>query len=322
MNSPQTPRSGDMRRQAIVALFVATVLWGVSFVTLRAIGLVQRGLAPGADSMLLATATVAVRYAVSALVLLAVWRGRGGFTRGEIAQGVVLGAFHGLGLLFQTDGLAHTDASVSAFLTQTYCVFLPLWVACRQRRLPDVRIAAAVVLVMAGITLLARVDWQHLRPGRGELETLLSSVFFTGQILWLEKPAYRDNRPMQITVVMVATVAVLLFPLAAVRAPDAAFLVRLFAPPPVWLLMAVLVVFSTVAASLLMNRWQRHVTATEAGLIYGSEPVYATAFALFLPEAFSRLSGIAYDNEQVTTGLFAGGALMFAAIALSQWRRA
>lgn len=298
------------------------MLWGVSFVTLRAIGLVQRGLAPSSDSMLLSTATVAVRYAAATLLLLAVWRGRGGLTRREIAQGCVLGAFHGVGLLLQTDGLAHTDASVSAFLTQTYCVFLPLWVACRRRRLPDARIAVAVVLVMAGITLLARVDWQHLRPGRGELETLLSSVFFTGQILWLEKPAYRDNRPMQITVVMVAAVAVLLFPLAAVRAPDAAFIVRLFAPPSVWLLMAVLVVFSTVAASLLMNGWQRHVTATEAGLIYGSEPVYATAFALFLPDVFSRLSGIAYGNEHVTTGLFVGGALMFAAIALSQWRRA
>ncbi len=72
------------------------------------------------------------------------------------------------GLYLQTLGLAWTDASIAAFLTQLYTLIVPLIVAVRDRRLPSRRVIVACVLVLVG-----RGDAEpgsaaafHARPGR------------------------------------------------------------------------------------------------------------------------------------------------------------
>jgi hypothetical protein len=69
----------------------------------------------------------------------------------------------------------------------------------------------------------------------------------------------------------------------------------------------------------MMNHWQRHVGATLAGLIYCIEPVFASAFALFLPGWFSEWAGVRYPNETVTLNLLLGGGLITLANVLVQW---
>jgi drug/metabolite transporter (DMT)-like permease len=78
------------------------------------------------------------------------------------------------------------------------------------------------------------------------------------------------------------------------------------------------VVFCTLIAYVMMNRWQKFVTATEAGLIYCIEPVIASVLALFLPAIFSSWAGVHYANEQLTARLFLGGGLITAANLLLQ----
>jgi hypothetical protein len=63
----------------------------------------------------------------------------------------------------------------------------------------------------------------------------------------------------------------------------------------------------------MMNHWQRHVTATEAGLIYCIEPVFASVFAWFLPGWFSSWAAVEYANENPTLNLLIGGGLITAA---------
>ena len=84
--------------------------------------------------------------------------------------------------------------------------------------------------------------------------------------------------------------------------------------------MASLIVVCTLTGYLIMNRWQRQVTATEAGLIYCIEPVCASALALFLPALFSGWASIHYPNEQLTARLIIGGVLVTAANLLLQSR--
>ena len=67
-----------------------------------------------------------------------------------------------------------------------------------------------------------------------------------------------------------------------------------------------------------MNAWQKHVTATEAGLIYCFEPLAASVFALFVPQWISSLASIDYANETVTSRLLLGGLLILGANALIQ----
>jgi hypothetical protein len=82
--------------------------------------------------------------------------------------------------------------------------------------------------------------------------------------------------------------------------------------------MAALVIVCTLAGYIIMNRWQRLVSATEAGLIYCIEPVCASVLALFLPAWFSTWAGIDYPNELVTSRLVIGGMLVTAANLLLQ----
>jgi drug/metabolite transporter (DMT)-like permease len=62
-----------------------------------------------------------------------------------------------------------------------------------------------------------------------------------------------------------------------------------------------------------MTHWQPRVTSTQAGLIYATEPVFASAWALFLPGWYSGFVGIRYANEHLSWQLFAGGGLILVA---------
>ena len=84
-------------------------------------------------------------------------------TRRELEQGIVLAIFGGGGILFQMDGLAYTDASISAFLTQGYCLFIPLWVAVVNRRWPSLKIVLSTVLVVIGVAVLAQLNLHSLK---------------------------------------------------------------------------------------------------------------------------------------------------------------
>jgi drug/metabolite transporter (DMT)-like permease len=76
----------------------------------------------------------------------------------------------------------------------------------------------------------------------------------------------------------------------------------------------------TLAAFLLMNHWQRYLEATEAGLIYCAEPVFASLLALFLPAWLAAMSGAVYANEAASMRLLIGGGLITVANICSQLR--
>lgn len=307
---------------AIAMLVLATPCWAVSFPVMKALALEQQKLLPDTDSWFLTALGVAMRFGASGLLTLPLLFRRGAaLTRLEAEQGLVLAAFGGAGILFQMDGLAYTAASTSAFLTQGYTVFIPLWVMLTTRRLPSLKLISSIALVVLGVAALAGVKWQSLNLGRGEIETVIASVMFTGQILALEQPRYQANRPTQFSVVMFLAMALFGACVAWAKSPAAGAAWRAYSSPAAWSFMAVLVVVCTLAGYLIMNRWQRRVTATEAGLIYCIEPVFASIMALFLPGLFSRWAGISYANETLTLRLMTGGGLIILANGLlhSRW---
>ena len=302
-------------------LLLANLFWGLSFPLIKAIGLLQGKLLPGVNTWFSALYTVAPRF-VFAIAIMAAWRPRKFWcvSRGELKQGVILGLFAAMGMLFQNDGLQFTAASTSAFLTQFYAILIPVWLAVRGRRHPGGLVWACGGLVLAGVAILGRFDWRELRFGRGEGETLFSSLFFMGQILWLDKKEFAANRPEKLTLVMFATEAVVLWSLAAAAAPDLAAMLVPWTSPGWLALTLMLTVFCTVGAFSLMNAWQPRITATEAGLLYCIEPIFGSVMALFLPAWFSAWVGIDYRNEAATWTLMAGGTLITAANVLLQLR--
>ena len=258
---PQRPR-------AIVMLVLANLFWAVSFPLVKTLLLQHAQLVPAAGPWFWAVYTMAPRFLL-AVALLLLWRPRlaAGITRDEIRQGVVLGLFTATGMFLQNDALQFTAASTSAFLTQFYAIMIPVFLALRARRNPGWHVWLCCALVLAGVALLGKFDWHTLRFGRGEWETLLCSVAFMGQILWLDRKEFAHNDSTRLTLVMFATEGVVLWAAAGWLAPDAHTLWLPWTSMP-WLgLTLMLTVFSTVTAFLLMNQWQPKVTATEAGLV-------------------------------------------------------
>ncbi|MBE2214417.1 MAG: DMT family transporter [Opitutaceae bacterium] len=304
------------RRRAIGMLCLACLLWGGSFPIIKALGDVHRRVDPEVSALLLNASMIWPRFVLAALMLLPLaWRQvRAGITRLEIAQAAGLTAFLSAGLLVQVDGLRFTSASTSAFLTQAYVVLIPIWVYSRARRWPPRMFFAAMALAVPGVAVLAGVRLDDFHLGRGEIETLISACFFAGQILWLERPVYRDNRGLAVTVVMFVFMAVVFAVVAAVGALGAgapvAAVVRPLQMWPWLVLTGLLALFCTFGAFTLMNLWQRWVSSTEAGLIYTLEPVFTALLALFLPALFSDLAGIEYANEHLTWRTVVGGLLI------------
>ncbi len=322
------PPSAEHLR-AVTMLLLANFFWGLSFPLIKVLVLLHAKLLPEAGTWFSAVYTVAPRFLLAVAIMLALrprdsWRANAR----EWHQGVILGLFAAAGMLLQNDGLQFTAASTSAFLTQFYAILIPVWIALRARHNPGARVWICCVLVFAGVAILSRFNpldqfrsgWGELTLGRGEWETLLSSLFFMGQILTLERKDFAGNRPEKITFVMFATEAAIFWVLAAATAPDANALLLPWTSPA-WLGCTVLLtVFCTLGSFSLMNAWQPKITATEAGIIYCIEPIFGSAMALFLPAIFSVWAGINYPNETATWTLLVGGGLVTVANLLLQVR--
>ena len=288
---------------------------------MKALHLEQAGRLPDVTSGFLSAWMQVARFGLAALILVP-FVVRGGLpTRLELRQGLVIALWGGLGMGLQADGLAHTDASISAFLTQAYCIFLPLWACLVQRRPPTMRVIMATALVLAGGAVLSGLRWDHLRLGRGEAETILAAFLFTFQILVLENPKYAPNRMLPVTWVMFAGITVLFVPITLLMAKQPMDSLMAGASWPALGLILALASFCSVGAYLLMNYWQRRVTATEAGLIYTTEPVTTALYVLFLPGLLGTFIGQTYANESLTPALLVGGSLIVGANVLMQWRR-
>ncbi len=319
--------SNPLRRKAVFQLILATAAWGISFPLFKMLFDVQKAHVPGVDTFFLAAHAIGFRAlgAAAFFLILRPWL-LSGLTRKEWKQGLLLGFFGGAGLIFQADGINYTSASVSAFLTQFYCVLLPFWACIRRRTWLSGRLLAATLLVVGGISILSglvkvengTLEIQEFHLGRGELETLVSALFFTVQILLLERPAWKANRMIPVSVLMFFGFAACSLPVILVTKPSWSAITGVYQNHRDFLIMGAVILFCTVYAYTSMNRWQPHVSATEGGLIYCLEPVFTALYTLFLPGLLAIWTGVPYANEVMTVTTLAGGGLITAANVILQ----
>src|SRR5436190_20050316 len=148
------PRPGVTARRADLTLALAALIWGVSFVVVKA------GLAASTP-----LAFTALRFAIAALVLTPVARLGTPFTRGELRAGALLAALLAVGFATQAVGLVSTTPARSAFLVASSSVLAPVvaFVALRQR--PRGWVLAALGLAALGMYLLTAPDAGGLNRG-------------------------------------------------------------------------------------------------------------------------------------------------------------
>lgn len=313
-------------RAAVWRLILATMAWGLSFPTAKALMLAQASSIPGHSEIFHAGLVLWVRMVLASALMCLFFTGQvRRLRRSEIRQGVELGLYGGLGMLLQTDAQHTIPASTSAFFTQFTCIFVPVVVAFRTRMCPSLWVGAASTMVLAGCALLSGVKAGSFGFGPGEWETIAAAVLFTAQILVLERARYRQNEMRGTAFVMFAVKAAVLTPVVFGEAftgssyGNSGFgdvcrqIFEAYANPSTLFMALLITAFSTVYSYATMIFWQPMVSSVQAGIIYATEPIFATGWALFLPGLFSAAGGFDYPNESISTAFCWGAALIVGA---------
>ncbi len=265
-----------------------TLIWGGTFAVVK-IGM--REIAP--------VTLIAVRFAVSTLVLLAVF-GRRIFplTSSQIVRGSIVGLFLFLGFVPQNLGLTITTASKSAFITGMMVVFVPLLQFVIERRAPKLGNIVGVVLVALGLWFLTSPAGSQFNAG--DALTLVCAVFFAIYIVYLDVVS-REMSALQLTFLQVAAVAAFsVVAVALFEVPRFSFSGTAVAS------MIYLTFLATLLTTLVQTRYQKQTTPTRAVIIFSVEPVFASIIAYVLL------------GEQLGGSGIAGGALIIGGVLLSE----
>ncbi len=299
---------------ATLMLLITTMWWGLAYPVNKALMELQHPLAGATNDLVLTGLTIGSLFGLASvcLLLLIVFR-PGRMTAREVQQGLGVGVFTAAGIWLLFLGLRYTQGSTVAFLNQFYSAEIVIFVAIQGRRWPSLRTAAAVVAMIAGCWILSGFDPAALTLGKGELFGLLCSFGFAAQVLWNGRAVYSENDALRATAIMTATVATLILAVSIPLAPSPTVLVDIFSTPATLGLGGFSAITWIVAGYSLLIAYQRFVPPMQAAVILAFEPVFAAAFALFVPGLISRLTESPSQNETLTPSLLMGGGLILLA---------
>jgi len=274
----------NRRRAAEAGLIVNVIIWGATFVVVKA---ALRDVSP--------ILFIALRFTLATAVLLAAFRGaalpwRSWKTAGA---GALAGAFLFSGYVFQTMGLRLTTAPRSAFITGLTSVAVPFLSALVFRVKPQVSEVVGVLVATAGLALMTLPG--VLGPmGLGDLLTVCCAAGFAAHIVTLghfsEKMSYE-----LLSVCQIAAAAVLGWALFSwVERPRVAW-----RPAVVWGIL-ITGLLATALAFSIMAWAQRYVSPARTALIFMLEPVIAWLTSYWL--AGEGLSGRAAAGAALILG--------------------
>ena len=261
-----TRRLLSQRRIAEAMLMLATFFWGWTFPVIK-----------DAVADVPVFAFLAIRFFLGAILLLPLVGGKlRRLAPGGFAVGFGLGAILFCGFALQTEGLARTSASNSAFLTGLTIVWIALLAGPLVGKKPSGRTAMCVAMSLAGLLLLT---WR----GAGEFNfgdalAIGCSVFFALHILGLDKWGGRHDAGA-LAFLQIATVSIL----------SAIVSIAAESPPPlsafdgeIIFAFALTALGATVFAFWAQTHFQHRTTPARAGLIFILEPVFAAIFSALL----------------------------------------
>ena len=277
-----------MRYRYTLILLLVTVVWGMTFPVLK----VATGQLSGVE-------VTALRFLIAAACM-------GPFVRGIPLQtwhdGLLLGVLALTSMVAQAYGLQFISANRSAFLTSLNVLMVPLIGLALGVR-PGWMVFFAAAVACAGVGLMS-FDVQG--DFWADLATLAAALAYALYTILMSSHA-KNHRPAQLATAQIACMALLgaLWMLMDSGAPRVLLLPGLV-EAEVWWGLLFLGAVASAATFFLQAMAQSHVSAPQAAIIYAMEPVFAAAFGWW------------YISEQMTTMALLGGALVIAAVILSQ----
>jgi drug/metabolite transporter (DMT)-like permease len=277
-----------MRYCYTLILLLVTVVWGLTFPVLKV-----------ATAQLSGVEVTALRFLIAAACM-------GPFVRGIPLQtwrdGLILGVLALTSMVAQAYGLQFISANRSAFLTSLNVLMVPL-IGLAVGVRPGWMVFFAAAVACAGVGLMS-FDVQG--DFWADLATLAAALAYALYTILMSSHA-KNHRPAQLATAQIACMALLgaLWMLVDSGAPRVLSLPGLV-EAEVWWGLLFLGAVASAATFFLQAMAQSHVSAPQAAIIYAMEPVFAAAFGWW------------YISEQMTPMALLGGALVTAAVILSQ----
>ena len=196
--------------------------------------------------------------------------------KGVLVDGTMLGMALFLAYAFQTFALTATSASITAFLTGLFVVFVPVLSSVFLKKLPRREAMIGVVLATSGLAFIT-IHGKFLLSF-GQFLALLCAVFIALHIILTDKLSRRNDYSL-LTLVQVTLVAVF------------SLIFSLFLDPRVipiqfnnQLIFSLIInsVFATFVAFVIQTSMQKHTTPTKAAIIFIMEPVSSAFFSYWI----------------------------------------
>lgn len=271
-----------------LALYGAAIIWGTSFFLVKD----QMDVFPP-ERLLAMRVTIA-----APLLALIFHKKMRASSLSDIWRSAVLGAILAVASLMQAFGITDTTPGKNAFLTAIYCVLVPFMFWVVRRRRPEVKSFIAAMMCLVGIGLISLTE--NLTIGWGDSLTLAGGVLYAAHIVGVATIG-RDVDPVRSVVFQFAACAVIFWVVDWVTPSQPAQVA-----PVDWLVMLYLAVFPTATGFLLQLVGQRYAPPAGASLILSLESVFGVLFSVI------------FYGEVVPPRVFAGFAVVFIAIVLSE----
>lgn len=273
---------------ATLLLLLGTFFWGMTFV------FVKEGIA-----IVDLYTFLAWRFAIASLLLIIIFKKQFNvFNKKLICYGILLGIVLAISYFTQTIGLKYTTASKAAFITGLSVIFVPLFLAIIERRIPQINHIIAAIIATLGVGLLTASASLYFNTG--DIWVFFCAVSFALYIILVGRYT-KMFESIKFTTVQLLTVSItsgiISIGSGKMEIPKGYI---------VWQAILICAVFATAYMYVIQNQFQKYISEVKAVIIFSFEPLFAAITAYF------------YLNEEITLRIISGGLLIFTGMIVSE----
>ncbi|MBQ4097722.1 MAG: DMT family transporter [Clostridia bacterium] len=279
-------------------LFLATLVWGTSFIVLKE-----------TIEQVPSFYVIAIRFIIAGgiLSLIFIKKLREG-NRKTFLKGVILGVLLFSAYLTQTLGLENTTAGRNAFITGSYCVMCPfiVWVIYKKR--PKIVNLVSAVLCIVGLALvsLSGDDGVGENLLLGDSLTLIGAFFFALQIVAIDKFQKDGENSVSLLCYELLTVGVLFAILTLIFDLPTGGIEVFSLTLDQMVRIGYLCLVCTLFAQFAQMFGQKYTTPNQTSIILTLEAVFGVVFAVIL------------GGEKLTATLIIGFIVIFISVLISE----
>jgi drug/metabolite transporter (DMT)-like permease len=216
-----------------------------------------------------------------------------------VCGALITGGAYFLAMMFQTFGLMTTTAGKAGFITGLYAIFVPFLSLLVFKTRIKKKLWISVGLAVLGMLFLSLEGEMGLVIG--DL-LVLFCAFFAAMMIVLTDKFVKEVDIYIFSILEMILLVVLCFSLSFIFDPPFNFGMI---PEFFWIAMIYVGLIATTVTFIIQNWGQRFLGATESGLIFSLEPIFATIF------------GTLFGNEMLTIQFLIGAGLILTAIVIA-----